>query len=50
LSDDELRDKFFGLVDDAIGHERAERLADATFGLAGSGDVEALLALTVPGH
>jgi 2-methylcitrate dehydratase PrpD len=50
LSDDELRDKFFGLADEALGHERAERLADATFGLASSGDVDGLLALTVPGQ
>jgi 2-methylcitrate dehydratase PrpD len=50
LSDDELREKFFGLADEAIGHERAERLADATFGLASSGDVDGLLALTVPGQ
>jgi 2-methylcitrate dehydratase PrpD len=50
LSDDELRDKFFGLADEAIGHDRAERLAAATFSLADGGDVDALLALTVPGQ
>jgi len=48
LSDDELRDKFFGLADDVIGHDDAERLADATFALASGGTVADLLARTVP--
>lgn len=51
LSDDELRDKFFGLADAALGHDQAERLADATFALASTTSADAvaeLLALTVP--
>ena len=50
LSDDELRDKFHGLADEVIGHDKAERLADATFALASGGAVDELLALTVPGQ
>jgi 2-methylcitrate dehydratase PrpD len=49
LTDDELREKFHGLVDGVLGHDRAERLADATFSLKEIGDVEALLELTTPG-
>ncbi|HEX2286761.1 MAG TPA: MmgE/PrpD family protein [Mycobacterium sp.] len=49
LTDDELREKFHGLVDGVLGRERAERLADAAFALENSGDVDALLALTTPG-
>lgn len=50
LSDDELRDKFFGLTDEVIGHDGAERLADAAFALASGGTVADLLGLTVPGQ
>jgi 2-methylcitrate dehydratase PrpD len=50
LSDDELRDKFFGLADSVIGHDAAERLADATFAIASSGTVADLLDRTVPGQ
>ena len=50
LSDDELREKFFGLADSVIGHDAAERLADATFALASSGTVTDLLDRTVPGQ
>jgi 2-methylcitrate dehydratase PrpD len=46
LSDDELREKFHGLVDPVLGRDRAERLADSAFSLSRAGDVEALLALT----
>jgi 2-methylcitrate dehydratase PrpD len=49
LTDDELRDKFHSLVDDALGKDQAERLADATFALAENGDIVDLLALTTPG-
>jgi 2-methylcitrate dehydratase PrpD len=48
LSDEELADKFHGLVDDALGRERAERLAAAVFSLKASGDIGALLELTTP--
>ncbi|MFG1934139.1 MmgE/PrpD family protein [Mycobacterium sp. NPDC048908] len=48
LSDDELRDKFHGLVDGVVGRDQAERLADAVFGLAEGGAVEAMLDLTTP--
>ena len=48
LSDEELADKFHGLVDDVLGRERAERLAAAVFSLKASGDIGALLALTMP--
>jgi 2-methylcitrate dehydratase PrpD len=48
LTDDELREKFYGLADDVLGRERAERLADATFALRDGGDVDGLLALTTP--
>jgi 2-methylcitrate dehydratase PrpD len=50
LSDDELRDKFFGLTDEVIGHDAAERMADAAFALPSSGTVAELLARTVPGQ
>jgi 2-methylcitrate dehydratase PrpD len=48
LTDDELRDKFHGLTDGVLGRDRAEELADATFALVETGDVDAVLALTVP--
>jgi 2-methylcitrate dehydratase PrpD len=48
LTDDELREKFHGLADGVLGRDRAERLADTTFGLSKCGDVEAMLALTTP--
>ena len=48
LTDDELRDKFHGLTDGVLGRDRAAKLADATFSLAKTGDVEAMLALTTP--
>jgi hypothetical protein len=48
LTDDELREKFHGLVDGVLGRDRAERLADATFSLKEIGDVGALLELTTP--
>jgi 2-methylcitrate dehydratase PrpD len=48
LTDDELRDKFHGLVDEVMGRDRAKRLADAAFSLEQTGDVEAMLALTTP--
>lgn len=48
LSDDDIRDKFFVLTDEVIGHSRAERLADATFALTSGGAIEDVLALTVP--
>jgi len=48
LSDDDLRDKFHGLTDGVLGRDRADRLADATFALRKSGDIEALLNLTTP--
>ena len=43
LSDDELRDKFFGLADDVIGQDRAERLADAAFTLRRTAASSAML-------
>jgi 2-methylcitrate dehydratase PrpD len=48
LTDDELREKFHGLADGVLGHDRAARLADATFSLKEVGDVEAVLSLTTP--
>jgi 2-methylcitrate dehydratase PrpD len=48
LTDDELKEKFHGLVDGVLGHDRAERLADATFSLKEIGDVEEVLELTTP--
>jgi len=48
LTDDELRDKFHGLADGVLGRDRADRLADAVFGLHDGGDVESMLALTTP--
>jgi hypothetical protein len=48
LTDNELRDKFHGLTDGVLGRDRADRLADAVFGLRDNGDVEAMLALTTP--
>ena len=48
LTDDELRDKFHGVVDEVLGPDRAARLADATFSLIQTSDVEAMLALTTP--
>jgi 2-methylcitrate dehydratase PrpD len=48
LTDDELREKFHSLVDDVLGKDQAQQLADATFALAKAGDVEKLLALTTP--
>ena len=40
--------KFHRLADGVLGHDRAERLADAAFSLKEIGDVEAVLALTTP--
>jgi 2-methylcitrate dehydratase PrpD len=48
LTDDELKEKFHGLVDGVLGRDRAERLANATFSLKHIGDVEAMLTLTTP--
>ncbi len=48
LTDDALREKFHGLVDPVMGRDRAARLADATFSLQETGDVETVLALTTP--
>ena len=48
LTDDELADKFHGLADTALGSDRAVRLVDAVFSLQETGDVEGMLALTVP--
>ena len=48
LTDDELRDKFHGVVDEVLGPDRAASLADATFSLIQTSDVEAMLALTTP--
>ena len=47
-TDDELREKFHGLVDEVLGRDRAEQLADATFSLSATDDVEASAALTTP--
>jgi 2-methylcitrate dehydratase PrpD len=48
LTDDELMEKFHGLADGVLGHDRAGKLADATFSLKEIGDVDAVLALTTP--
>ncbi|WP_101950809.1 MmgE/PrpD family protein [Mycobacterium sp. 3519A] len=48
LSDDELRDKFHGLADGVLGRERANQLAEAVFGLADGGGVDAMVELTTP--
>ncbi|MBS1695783.1 MAG: MmgE/PrpD family protein [Actinobacteria bacterium] len=48
LSDDELRDKFFALTDEVIGHDQAERLADATFAVGSAGGIGPVLELTIP--
>jgi 2-methylcitrate dehydratase PrpD len=48
LTDDELREKFHGLVDGVLGRERAERLADATFAVQDGGAIDSMLALTTP--
>jgi 2-methylcitrate dehydratase PrpD len=48
LTDDELRQKFHGLVDGVLGRESAAKLADAIFSLSATGDVEAMLKLTTP--
>jgi 2-methylcitrate dehydratase PrpD len=48
LTDGELMEKFHGLADGVLGHDRAERLADATLSLNGIGDVDSVLALTTP--
>jgi 2-methylcitrate dehydratase PrpD len=48
LTDDELRDKFHGLADGAIGRDQAERLADAAFSLKTTGSIDAMLELTTP--
>lgn len=50
LSDDDLREKFFVLTDEVIGHSRAEQLADSTFALATGGAIAEVLALSVPGQ
>jgi len=48
LTDDELREKFHGLVDDVLGRDSAAKLADAIFSLSATDDVEAMLKLTTP--
>jgi 2-methylcitrate dehydratase PrpD len=48
LTDDELRDKFHGLVDGVLGAARATELADSVFALRETSDVNGLLALTAP--
>ena len=48
LTDDELSEKFHGLVDDVLGHDRAEQLANAIFSLSATDEVEAMLKLTTP--
>ncbi|GFG53158.1 MmgE/PrpD family protein [Mycolicibacterium agri] len=48
LTDDELKEKFHGLADDVIGHDRAEKLAAAVFSIKDAATVDSMLELTTP--
>jgi 2-methylcitrate dehydratase PrpD len=48
LTDEDLGEKFHGLVDVVLGRDRALRLAEAAFSLSQTSDVDAVLALTTP--